>query len=99
MTHDHVNRLANWLILLRIVPAADLGVAFRVAEEAKMTAKEQTSFDALRDAFEAAPEASKAEFLEWLARWRLTNTQQSIAQLNPRARETWLEPLPWDDYE
>ena len=62
-----------------------------------MTTKEPTSFDALRDAFEAAPEATRAEFLEWLARWRLANAQQSIAQLNPRARETWLEPLPWDD--
>ena len=64
-----------------------------------MTTKEPTSFDALRDAFEAAPEATKAEFLEWLARWRLANAQQSIAQLNPRARDTLLEPLPWDDYE
>ena len=81
----------------------------RVTKGAKMTTKEPTSFDALRDAFEAAPEATRdeflgwlstrAEFLEWLARWRLANAQQSIAQLNPRARETWLEPLPWDDYE
>ena len=71
----------------------------RVTKGAKMTTKEPTSFDALHDAFEAAPEATRAEFLEWLARWRLANTQRSIAQLNPRARETWLEPLPWDDYE
>ena len=72
-----------------------------------MTTEEPTGFDALCDAYEGASEptrveclgwlSTRAEFLEWLVSWRLANAQQSIAQLNPRARETWLEPLPWDD--
>ena len=62
-----------------------------------MTTEEPTGFDALCDAYEGASEPTRVEFLEWLVSWRLANAQQSIAQLNPRARETWLEPLPWDD--
>jgi hypothetical protein len=35
-----------------------------------MTTEGPTSFDALRAAFEAAPEATRAEFLQWLERDR-----------------------------
>jgi hypothetical protein len=37
--------------------------------------------------------------LGWLAsRWQ-ANAQQANVLRNGAARETWLEPLPWDDDE
>ena len=64
-----------------------------------MTTEEPTSFRALCHAYEAAPAATRAQFLGWLAsRWQ-ANAQQVNALRNGAARETWLEPLPWDDDE
>jgi hypothetical protein len=63
-------------------------VSEEATKGAKMTTKDPIHFYALRDAFEAASEEARAEFLEWLDRDRV-----------PSPRTTTDDPVPWNDDE